>query len=179
MFQTSSKQIINLSFCLWLMHVIKVFTLDHHHSHSVHHRSHFLRNPRTCLERIWPDFQRCRDRQRDQQQYGRYSFGLFFISSDVYQPKYKMECCSYWDLIDCVHRAAKIYCSDDELDLKKLDKSLEMLALKVPLYICVEEYPRGSFRCKIRSWFIMALVLILSIILIMVIIFCLCFRRSK
>ncbi|OTF75109.1 cytosolic non-specific dipeptidase-like protein [Euroglyphus maynei] len=131
-------------------------------SSSISYVSSSLLSLLICLERIWPDFQRCRDRQREHHQYGRFSSGFFFTSTDVYQPKYKVECCSYWELLECVHRAAKIYCMDDDVDLKKLDQALETFGLNVPLYICSEEYPKGSLRCKIRSWFIMTIVMELS-----------------
>lgn len=129
---------------------------------------------RPCLERIWPDLQRCRDRQQDHFRYGRFSAGFSF-SSDVYQPKYRTECCSYWELLECVHKSAQIYCSD-EIDLKKLDKFVEMYGLNVPLYVCTDEYPKGNLRCKLPSWFaiivfgVLLLLLVLLIVLFIVII---------
>lgn len=93
---------------------------------------------RVCLERIWPDFQRCREKQREQFRYGRFSFGFSSFSSDVYQPKYRTECCSYWELIECVHKASEAYCTN-EVDLKKLHSFLEMVGVSVPLYVCADE----------------------------------------
>lgn len=140
--------------------------------------AHFTK--RNCLERIWYDLQRCRDRQREHFQYGRYSYSfLFFSSSDVYQPKYKLECCSYWELLECVHRAAKIYCPDEDVDLKKLDKLVDMFALNVPLYICTEEYPKGSFSCKMRHWLILFIVSIIILILILAGLICFCVKRFR
>lgn len=134
--------------------------------------------PRVCLERIWPDFQRCRERQREQFHYGRFSSGVFLTSSDAYQPKYKMECCSYWELLECVHKAANIYCNDD-INLKTLDKFVEMVGLNVPLYICSDEYPKGSFRCKIPSWFALTLGFIIIFFIVLMVLLFICIRRSK
>ena len=93
---------------------------------------------RACLERIWPDFQRCREKQREHFRYGHFSFGLSSFSTDVYQPKYRTECCSYWELIECVHKASEAYCTN-EVDLKKLHSFLEMVGVSVPLYVCADE----------------------------------------
>lgn len=132
---------------------------------------------RVCLERIWPEFQRCRERQIEHHRYGRYasSLGWHLASSDVYQPKYKMECCSYWDLVECVHRAAKAYCPDD-VSLIKLDKSLEMLGLNVPVYICLEEYPKGSYRCRLPWWLIMLSIFGLVVVFMLIVAAYLCLK---
>ena len=136
-----------------------------------------IHRQRDCFERIWPDFQRCRERQRDHFRYGRFSSGFSF-SSDVYQPKYRTECCSFWELLECAHKAAKIYCSDD-VDIKKLDKFVEMVGLEVPLYICADEYPKGSFRCKLSSWFVFIVFFVVFCFLVLLVFLFICFRRSR
>lgn len=138
----------------------------------------FSSHQRVCLERIWPDFQRCRERQQEHYHFGSFSSGVFLSSSDAYQPKYKMECCSYWELLECVHRAAKVYCNDD-INLKSLDKFVEMVGLNVPLYICSDEYPKGTFRCKIPSWFSLIFGFIIFIVLVLLVFLFICVRRSK
>lgn len=133
---------------------------------------------RVCMERIWPDFQRCRERQREHYRFGRYSTGLYLGSSDVYQPKYKAECCSYWELLECVHRAAKVYCAED-VNLRSLDKFVEMVGLNVPIYICSDEYPKGSLRCRLPSWFVLTLAFLVLCFVVLVVLLYVCIRSSK
>lgn len=167
----------NISLQQWYIYLLIMFLL---YSNLILKTDSVHFTKRNCLERIWYDLQRCRDRQREHFQYGHYSYSfLFFTSSDVYQPKYKMECCSYWELLECVHRAAKIYCPDEDVDLKKLDQLINTFALNVPLYICNQEYPKGSLSCKMRFWLILLIVSIIVIILIILVLICFCVRRFR
>ncbi len=128
----------------------------------------------SCFHRISTDFDRCKSR---------YNERIKSESKSTYKPEEaelalkKISCCAYWDFLTCVQNAARIRCNDKTRDIN-LEKYTENVAL-VPVYVCRDEYPKGTIRCRFPLWLKLVIAIsVIAVLTITVFIF-ICFGNSR
>jgi hypothetical protein len=128
----------------------------------------------TCFHRISTDFDRCKLRHNER---------IKFESKSTYKPEEaelavrKISCCAYWDFLTCVQNAARIHCNDKTRDIN-IEKYTENVAL-VPLYVCRDEYPKGTIRCRFPVWLILVIAIAVIVVLTIAVFIFICVRNSR
>lgn len=132
-------------------------------------------NGGSCLYKISSDFTRCNTRQHEKIKSQTKSYHSY-TQEEKQIALNKVACCAYWEFLECVQTAARIYCKENARDI---EKHSENLGTTVPLYICREEYPKGSFKCKIPVWLILVVVIAVVVILTFAVFVFICVRNSR
>lgn len=117
-----------------------------------------------CLFLISPEFMRCNTKYNQNLLKVQHTIDKYSYTYEEQQSAYnKVACCQYWDFIECVQHSARQKCKE----VRDMENYFEFLGSAVPLSICRNDYPKGSFKCKFPVWAIIAIA-VASVVLIAV-----------
>lgn len=89
----------------------------------------------------------------------------------------KAVCCEYWHFLDCIEDAAKAKCEPEAAE--HIEEIAEKLASGVSVGPCKEKYPRGSLKCGLPLWAIIAIAAAGAVMLLIVIIVVICVIKKR
>jgi len=129
----------------------------------------------SCLHKISGDFLRCNSKQQEKinSQSTKYHS---YTPEEKQLALNKITCCTYWEFLECVKIAVRNKCNDE---IRDIEKHIETLGISVPIYICRDEYPKGSFKCKFPIWLILLIIVAVVVILTFAVFIFICIRNSR
>jgi hypothetical protein len=118
----------------------------------------------TCLYKIFDEYNECLKAQQERINEETDNLSRTITLAEQRTHLNKIGCCAYWTFLACVEKAADEKCIKDRTDMEKYT---EQLGSSVPLYICREEFPRGSDVCDSSYQFVFSTTLCVFSIIVM------------
>lgn len=121
----------------------------------------------TCMYKIYNQYNVCLALQQERLDSEALSLPRTISLDEQQKALQRIACCAYWDFLSCVEKAANERCKE-KFDMERYT---EQLGSAIPLYICREEFPRGSLICTYSSYYSSSNYIIVSFIVPIMLLF--------